>query len=166
MPLRGTERSGIYLGWPRGITRAIRFLHIVMEDSWPIRRLVLPAVAGLAAVAACLERLPAAYAVPVLVVLLAGVDFVIGLVAKSWSSSGSLIALLPGLALSLVLFWLYGVSLRRGHLSTITVGWVVVVACADLLIDRFGFGVQLPLSKWLAAIGAVALLGYLLWPAD
>ena len=52
--------------------------------------------------------------------------------------------LVPGLALSLVLFWLYGISLRHGHLSTITLGWVVVVTCADLLVDRFGFGVQLP----------------------
>ena len=72
----------------------------------------------------------------------------------------------PGLALSLVLFWLYGLSLRHGHLSTITIGWVVAVTCADLVIDRFGFGVQLLASKWAAALGAVALLGYLLWPVD
>ncbi len=131
-----------------------------------MRRLVLPVLAGLAVVAAGLERIPAAYAVPVLVLLLAGVDFVIGLAAKSWSSSGSLVALVPGLVLSLLLFWLYGISLRRGHLSTITIGWVVAVTCADLLIDRFGFGVQLPPSKWAAAVGAIALLGYLLWPVD
>lgn len=98
--------------------------------------------------------------------MLAGLDFVIGLVAKSWSTSGSWTALGPGLALSLVLFWLYGISLRHGHLSTITIGWVVAVSCADLVIDRFGFGVQLLPSKWAAALGAVVLLGYLLWPVD
>lgn len=137
-----------------------------MSHSWPVRRVVLPTGGALLVAAAALGRLPAAALVPVLVVLLAGLDFLIGLAAKSWSSSGSLLVLVPGLILSLLLFWLYGISLRHGHLSTITLGWVVVVTCADLLVDRFGFGVQLPPSKWAAALGAVALLSYLMWPAD
>lgn len=132
---------------------------------WPLRRLGLAVFGGVTAMVAILSRTPAGLIVPVLVLLLAGLDFVIGLAAKSWSSSGSPLVFVPGLVLSLVLFWLYGLSLRHGQLSTITLGWVVVLTCADLLVDRFGFGVQLPWSKWAAAIGAVALLGYLLWPA-
>lgn len=142
----------------------IDFLPLTMEHSWSVRRIVLALVAALLAALAALSRTPGSVLVPVLVVLLAGVDFVVGLAAKSWSSSGSLMVLMPGLALSLVLFLLYGLSLRHGHLSTITLGWVVVLTCADLLVDRFGFGVVMPWSKWAAAAGAVALLGYLLWP--
>jgi hypothetical protein len=130
----------------------------------PSRRLILLPVLGAVAVLARIEELPAALLVPALIALLAAVDFLLGLVAKSWSGSGSAPLLTLGLALSAVLFWLYGVSLRHGHLSSITLGWVVVLTVADLLVDRFQFGVQLPPSKWLAAAGAVVLLGYLIWP--
>jgi hypothetical protein len=128
------------------------------------RRLVLLPLLGAAAVLTRIEELPAALLVPTLIALLAAVDFLLGLVAKSWSGSGSAPLLTLGLALSAVLFWLYGISLRHGHLSSITLGWVVVLTVADLLVDRFQFGVQLPPSKWLAAAGAVVLLGYLIWP--
>ena len=128
------------------------------------RRLILLPLLGAVAVLTRLEELPAALLVPTLIALLAAVDFLLGLVAKSWSGSSSGPMLMLGLALSAGLFWLYGISLRHGHLSSITLGWVVVLTVADLLVDRFQFGVQLPPSKWLAAAGAVVLLGYLIWP--
>jgi hypothetical protein len=128
------------------------------------RRLILLPLLGAVAVLTRLEELPAALLVPTLIALLAAVDFLLGLVAQSWSGSSSAPMLMLGLALSAGLFWLYGISLRHGHLSSITLGWVVVLTVADLLVDRFQFGVQLPPSKWLAAAGAVVLLGYLIWP--
>jgi hypothetical protein len=129
------------------------------------RRLLLVPVLAVVAVLGWLSGRPAVVLVPTLIGLLAAVDFLLGLVAKSWSSSSSAITLALGLALSGVLFWLYGISLRHGHLSSITLGWVVLLTVADLLVDRFRFGVQLSPSKWLAAVGAVALLGYLLAPS-
>lgn len=128
------------------------------------RRLILLPVLAAVALIGRLEQLPAAVLAPALIALLAAVDFLLGLVAKSWSGSSSSLTLAAGLGLSALLFCLYGVSLRHGHLSSITLGWVVVLTVADLLVDRFEFGVQLPTSKWLAAAGAVALLGYLIWP--
>lgn len=130
----------------------------------PRRRLVLLPVLAAVALIGWLEQLPAAVLVPALIALLAAVDFLLGLVAKSWSGSSSALTLAAGLGLSALLFCLYGVSLRHGHLSSITLGWVVVLTVADLLVDRFQFGVQLPTSKWLAAAGAVVLLGYLIVP--
>jgi len=129
------------------------------------RRLVLLPVLAVVGVCGWLTGRPAVLLVPSLIGLLAAVDFLLGLVAKSWSSSSSAIMLALGLALSGLLFWIYGLSLRHGHLSSITLGWVVLLTVADLLVDRFRFGVQLSPSKWLAAAGAVVLLGYLLAPS-
>jgi hypothetical protein len=50
---------------------------------------------------------------------------------------------------------------RLGQLPTITIGWVVMVTVANMTLDRYVYRVQFPVSKWLAAIGAVMLLVYL-----
>jgi hypothetical protein len=140
-------------------------MEAMVSDRRSTRRLaLLPALAVVAGFG-WLSGRPAVFLVPSLIGLLAAVDFLLGLVAKSWSNSSSALTLAVGLALSGLLFWLYGVSLRHGHLSSITLGWVVLLTVADLLVDRFRFGVQLSPSKWLAAVGAVALLGYLLAPS-
>lgn len=140
-------------------------MEAILGDRRSTRRLLLLPALAVVAVLGWLSGRPAAMLVPILVGLLAAVDFLLGLVARSWSSSSSALMLVLGLALSGLLFWLYGVSLRHGHLSSITLGWVVLLTVADLLVDRFRFGVQLSPSKWLAAIGAVVLLGYLLAPS-
>jgi hypothetical protein len=107
-------------------------------------------------------RVPAAVIVPVMIVVLAGIDIVGGVVAKSWALGRSPWAFAAGAVLFVLLFWVYGMSLRHGALSTITIGWVVLVTLADLGLDRFHYDVHFPLSKWIAALAAVALLAYLL----
>jgi hypothetical protein len=107
-------------------------------------------------------RVPAVVIVPVMIVVLAGVDIAGGIVAKSWALGRSPWMFATGVALFALLFWIYGISLRHGELSTVTIGWVVLVTLADMGLDRFHYGVQFPTSKWLAALGAVALLAYLL----
>jgi hypothetical protein len=140
-------------------------MEAMVSDRRSTRRLALVPALAVVAVFGWISGRPAVFLVPSLIGLLAAVDFLLGLVAKSWSNSSSALTLVLGLALSGLLFWLYGVSLRHGHLSSITLGWVVLLTVADLLVDRFRFGVQLSPSKWLAAVGAVALLGYLLAPS-
>jgi hypothetical protein len=137
----------------------------ILGERRSTRRLALLPALAVVAVFGWLTGRPAVLLVPGLIGLLATVDFLLGLVAKSWSSSSSALMLVFGLALSGLLFWLYGVSLRHGHLSSITLGWVLLLTVADLLVDRFRFGVQLSPSKWLAAVGAVVLLGYLIAPS-
>jgi hypothetical protein len=116
----------------------------------------------IAAAGAVVGRLPTAAIVPVMVVLLAGIDLVSGVVAKFWADTHSGWLMLAGCAMYLVMFWIYGVSLRFGELSTITVGWVVLVTVGNMALDKVHYQVNFPTSKWLAAILAVALLAYLL----
>jgi hypothetical protein len=68
---------------------------------------------------------------------------------------------LDRLRLFILLFWIYGISLRFGELSTVTIGWVVLITVADMGLDRFVYRVHFPPSKWVAAFAAVALLAYL-----
>jgi hypothetical protein len=118
---------------------------------------------GLASgVALASVRAPAAVIVPVMIVVLAGIDIVGGVVAKSWALGRSPWAFVAGVSLFALLFWIYGLSLRHGELSTITIGWVVLVTLADMGLDRFYYDVHFPLPKWLAAFAAVGLLAYLL----
>ena len=97
-----------------------------------------------------------------MVVLLAGIDLVSGVLAKSWAATNSGWLMLAGGAMYLVMFWGYGVSLRFGELSTITIGWVVIVTIGNMALDRFRYQVNFPTSKWLVAILIVALLVYLM----
>jgi hypothetical protein len=132
------------------------------RPSWR-RRLVGASGVGLfAAAGSVVGRLPAPAIVPIMVVLLAGIDLVSGVVAKSWAASHSGWLMLAGCAMYLVMFWGYGVSLRFGELSTITLGWVVLVTLGNLALDKFRYQVNFPTSKWLVAILIVALLVYLL----
>ena len=120
----------------------------------------------LSALAMSSARVPAVVIVPVMILVLAGVDIAGGIVAKSWALGRSPWMLAAGVTLFALLFWIYGVSLRHGELSTITIGWVVLVTLADMGLDRFHYGVHFPTSKWIAAFGAVALLVYLLVGTD
>jgi hypothetical protein len=125
-----------------------------------IRQISLFGLASSVALASV--RAPATVVVPAMIVVLAGIDIVGGVVAKSWALGRSPWAFAAGVSLFALLFWVYGLSLRHGELSTITIGWVVLVTLADMGLDRFYYNVHFPLSKWLAAFAAVGLLAYLL----
>jgi hypothetical protein len=113
-----------------------------------------------------LGRLPAAAALPVLVIAITILDVVASVVAKSWALGNSLWVLVTGCSLYVIVFWIYGISLRFGNLSTVTIAWVVLITVSDMALDRFYYGVHLPASRWLAAAAAVALLVYMLAPTD
>ncbi len=117
--------------------------------------------AGLIGGGALATRLPSSVAVLVMMVVLAAIDVVGGVLAKSWSIGGSWTIFAFGCAVYLGLFWLYGLSLRIGQLSTVTIGWVVLVTLADMALDRFHYNVHYPTSKWVAAFVAVGMLAYL-----
>jgi hypothetical protein len=132
------------------------------RPAWRGRLAGATGVAGLAAAGALVGRLPAPVVVPVMVVVLAGIDLASGVVAKSWAASDSAWLMAGGFAMYLVMFWLYGVTLRFGELSTITIGWVVLVTVGNIALDKFRYQVAFPASKWIAALATVALLVYLL----
>jgi hypothetical protein len=112
-----------------------------------------------------LIKAPEAWPVPVVatlaMVLLAGLDLVGALFAKEWAENGSVRALVLGAGAFVVLFWVYASSLKYAELALVTMGWVVMLQVGLVLIDRWVYGVELPLGKWVA-IGVVLLAqGYL-----
>lgn len=107
-------------------------------------------------------RLPSSVVAPAMMILLAGIDIVGAVMAKGWSDGRSPWTFLAGAVLFVLLFWVYGVSLSYGHLSTITIGWVVLITVGSMGLDALVYDVRLPIQKWLAAGAVVALLVFLM----
>ncbi|KJK12737.1 hypothetical protein ACXR8F_04515 [Terrabacter sp. AAH1] len=107
-----------------------------------------------------LIKAPDAWPVPVVatiaMVCLAGLDLVGAVLAKEWAENGSVRALVLGAGAFLVLFWVYASSLRYAELALVTMGWVVMLQVGLVLVDRWRYGVELPVGKWVA-IGVVLL---------
>lgn len=83
-------------------------------------------------------------------VALAALDIAGALAAKEWAASSRMGALLVGVGAFLVLFWVYASALQYAELALVTMGWIVVLQVALLLIDRFQYGVHLAPGKWVA----------------
>jgi hypothetical protein len=83
-------------------------------------------------------------------VALAALDIVGALAAKEWAASSRMGALLVGVGAFLALFWVYASALQYAELALVTMGWIVVLQVALLLIDRFQYGVHLAPGKWVA----------------
>lgn len=107
-----------------------------------------------------LIKAPEAWPVPVVatiaMVFLAGLDLAGAVLAKEWAENGSVRALVLGAGAFLVLFWVYASSLRYAELALVTMGWVVMLQVGLVLVDRWRYGVELPVGKWVA-IGVVLL---------
>jgi hypothetical protein len=107
-----------------------------------------------------LIKAPDAWPVPVVatiaMVCLAGLDLAGAVLAKEWAENGSIRALVLGAGAFLVLFWVYASSLRYAELALVTMGWVVMLQVGLVLVDRWRYGVELPVGKWVA-IGVVLL---------
>jgi hypothetical protein len=104
------------------------------------RRSVVPVIAGM--------------------VTLAALDIVGAAFARSWADHRSTISLMGGLLAFGLLFIVYGKSLSYAELSTVTIGWVVLLQVGVIVLDRL-HGVAIPPSK-MAAIGLIlALQAYL-----
>ncbi|MCW2527519.1 MAG: hypothetical protein JWM76_2379 [Pseudonocardiales bacterium] len=115
-------------------------------------------VAGLSSVAV---RLPTVVLVPSMIVLLAGIDIAGALAAKTWADAPGIWVFVAGSGIYILLFWTYALSLRHGELTTVTIGWVVVITVGTMVLDQFHYGAHFPLSKWIAALAVVVLLSYL-----
>ncbi|MGO4597174.1 hypothetical protein [Terrabacter sp. 2RAF25] len=107
-----------------------------------------------------LIKAPAAWPVPVVatiaMICLAGLDLAGAVLAKEWAENGSARALVLGAGAFLVLFWVYASSLKYAELALVTMGWVVMLQVGLVLVDRWRYGVELPVGKWVA-IGVVLL---------
>ena len=66
-----------------------------------------------------------------------------------------------GVALFVVLFWVYASSLRYAELAPVTLGWIVLLQVGVLLLDRFRYGTPLSRGQWAAVAVVLAAQLYL-----
>jgi hypothetical protein len=104
------------------------------------------------AVAATNGRVPI---VPVVgaMITLAVLDLIGAALARSWADHRSAISLAAGVAVFGLLFVVYGTSLSYAELSTVTIGWVVMLQLGVVVLDRLR-GVTIPPER----MGAMALI--------
>ena len=101
-----------------------------------------------------LLRAPASWPTPVVaavaMLLLAAVDLAGAYVAKEAVVRRSLPWGVAGVALFVLLFYVYASSLQYAELALVTLGWVVALQVGVLLLDQFRYGNALSADKWVA----------------
>ena len=106
-----------------------------------------------------LLRIPDGIPRPVIAVsamlVLAGLDVV-----------GALLWFGAGAACFVVLFWVYGSSLRYADLVPVTFGWIVALQVGLMLVDSFRSAHGIAAGRWVAALAIIVLEGYLLFSAE
>ena len=113
-----------------------------------------------------LLRAPASWSTPVVaavaMLLLAAVDLAGAYVAKEAVVRRSLPWGAAGIALFVLLFYVYASSLQYAELALVTLGWVVVLQVGVLLLDHLRYGSALSADKWVAVAVILAAQAYLL----
>ncbi|MCB0967068.1 MAG: hypothetical protein KDB37_09560 [Ilumatobacter sp.] len=97
--------------------------------------------------------------------VLAAVDVIEAILAKEWSERRSVWLLVGGVAAAIALFALFSVAMRYSDMSTVTLGWIVVMQVGLMVTERVRYGVDHGLDRWAAVAGMVALQAYLLFRA-
>src|SRR5262245_652566 len=90
-----------------------------------------------------------------LMVLLAALDFTGTLLAKEWTVHPAPWQLAAGAMTCLALFAALALGLRYAEMSLLTLGWIVALQLALIMVDRSRHGTHLSLGGWLAVIAIV-----------
>ncbi len=96
--------------------------------------------------------------VPVIAVMvaLAGLDLIGAMFARSWADHRSIVSMIGGIIVFGLLFVVYGKSLDFVDLSTVTIGWVVLLQVGVMVLDRLD-GVVISMPR-LGAMGLILIL--------
>jgi hypothetical protein len=105
---------------------------------------------------------PTALTAVVCMVVLAALDFLGTIAATQWVERRSPAMMALGVAAFVALFWFYASALHYAGLAVVTFGWIVFLQVAVVLLDRYHYGLQLPLGKWMAIVVILAAQGYLI----
>jgi cell division protein FtsW (lipid II flippase) len=105
---------------------------------------------------------PTAAVAAVAMLLLAAVDLAGAYVAKEAVVRRSLPWAVAGIALFVLLFYVYASSLQYAELALVTLGWVVVLQVGVLVLDHVRYGNALSADKWVAVAVILAAQAYLL----
>jgi hypothetical protein len=96
-----------------------------------------------------------------LTVALAGIDLVESVLAKEWAIRRSPWLLVAGLVASGLLFAVFVVAVGYTEMSTLTIGWIVVLQLGLMATESIRFGVSHPPDRWVVMGAIVCLLTYL-----
>lgn len=66
-----------------------------------------------------------------------------------------------GVALYVLLFYVYASSLQYAELTLVTLGWVVILQVGVVMLDRFRYGQVFGPDKWAAIALIIAAQAYL-----
>jgi hypothetical protein len=105
---------------------------------------------------------PTALVAAVAMLLLAVVDLGAAYATKEAVVRRSLPWAVAGVALFVLLFYVYASSLQYAELALVTLGWVVALQVGVLLLDQFRYGNLLSADKWVAVAVILAAQAYLL----
>jgi len=94
------------------------------------------------------------------ILVLAALDLAGAALARSWSDHRSMITMFGGMAVFSLLFVVYGKSLDYAELSTVTIGWIVLLQIGVVVLDRLN-GVAIPPPKMTAIALILVLQAYL-----
>lgn len=95
-------------------------------------------------------------------VLLAALDVAGTVAAKEWAEHRVPLVLVAGLVLAALLFVVYAATLQYASLTTVTLGWVVMLQVGVVLLDRFRYHQPMPAGTWVAVGVLLAAQAYLL----
>src|SRR3954464_9628456 len=113
-----------------------------------------------------LMRAPAGWSSPMVavvsMVLLAVVDLAAAYVTKEAVVRRSVPWAAGGVALFVLLFYVYASSLQYAELTLVTLGWIVILQVGVVMLDRFRYGQVLGPDKWAAIALIIAAQTYLL----
>jgi low temperature requirement protein LtrA len=122
--------------------------------------LAIGAVCGVLGVLAP-TRLPAWAGATIAIVALAGLDLAGALLASRWSTSREPVAMLLGIAAFGLLFVVYARGLSFATLTTVTLGWVVLLQVGVVVIDHLEQRTMPPPDRLAVIVIILALQGYL-----
>jgi len=112
------------------------------------------------------ERLPEPVVLFFAMLLLAGLDLVGAVLAKAWSEQRTFPWFAAGAAVFVIVFWVYGSVLKVAELSIVTLGWIVILQVAVVILDRVRYSVPVTLGQFTAIIAILILQGYLVLSAS
>ena len=96
-----------------------------------------------------------------LTLVLAGLDIGESVLAKEWALRRSPWLLAAGLTASVLMFVLFVVAIGYTEMSTVTIGWVVLMQLGLMVTETVRYDVAHTTDRWVAMGAIVCLLGYL-----
>ena len=97
-----------------------------------------------------------------IIVLLAGFDLAGAVFAKEWDQKRHHWMLAAGALMFVALFAVFVLAMRYAEMSTVTLGWIVVMQVGLMLTEQFRYRIDHGLDRWAAVLAMIALQGYLL----